>query len=84
MEFLLEAGADPEHRIEGLVWGRGFEWETTLLDLSPISYAQLGLLPQMHRDERHVRDNVLHLQRSARRPLPPMGNVPNAYLHRGS
>jgi hypothetical protein len=82
MELLLQAGADPEARIAGLVWGQGFEWETTLLDLSPIAYAQLGLLPQMHRDERDIRANLRRLLAAAGRPLPPMENVPNRYLRR--
>jgi len=80
---LLAAGARVDVRVAGLVWGRGFEWETTFFDLTPISYAQLGLLPQVHRDERQVRAAIDELLRAAGRPVPPTSNVPNRYLARG-
>ncbi|MGQ0736828.1 MAG: hypothetical protein ACT4QD_24645 [Acidobacteriota bacterium] len=48
--------------------------------MTPISYAQAGLLAQMHRDERHVSENVRLLLTSAGRPVPPLPNVPNRYL----
>lgn len=80
LELLLDAGARPEVRLEGLVWGRGFEWETTLFDVTPLSYAQAGLLPQMHRAERQVYDNVRRLLVAGGRRVPPLENVPNHYL----
>lgn len=79
-ELLLTAGARADHRVAGLTWGRGFEWETTFFDLTPISYAQLGLLPQMHRREVDVVAVVRRLLAAAERPVPAMGNVPNRYL----
>ncbi|MBL8749767.1 MAG: ankyrin repeat domain-containing protein [Planctomycetes bacterium] len=81
--LLLAAGARADVRIAGLVWGRGFEWETTFFDLTPISYAQLGLLPQVHRDERQIRATIDEMLRAAGRPVPPVVNVPNRYLARG-
>ncbi len=80
MRLLLAAGASADVRLAGLTWGRGFEWETTLFDVTPVSYAQAGLLPQMHRDERDVYDNVRALLQAAGRAVPPMANVPNRYL----
>ena len=80
MELLLAAGARTDVRIAGLTWGSGFEWETTLLDLTPIAYAQYGLLPQMHRDERQITDTVRRLLGAAGRPVPAFANVPNRYL----
>jgi ankyrin repeat protein len=80
MRFLLESGARADVRVAGLVWGRGFEWETVLFDLTPISYAQCGLLPQFHRDERQILDNVRHLLQAAGRRPPTFSNVPNRYL----
>jgi ankyrin repeat protein len=59
---LLDAGARSDVHLAGITWGKGFEWETTCFDVTPISYAQLGLLPQMHRSEGDVYANV----RSAR------------------
>lgn len=78
--LLLEAGAAADARVAGLVWGRGFEWETALFDLTPVSYAQLGSLPQMHRDERQIAGTVRLLLAAAGRPVPPLSNVPNRYL----
>ncbi|MEO6597748.1 MAG: ankyrin repeat domain-containing protein [Planctomycetota bacterium] len=80
MRLLLDAGAEPDVPVRGLCWGKGFDWETTLFDVTPISYAQCGLLPQMHRDERQVYENVRLLLAAAGRALPPLGNVPNRYL----
>lgn len=82
MQLLLEAGADVRAHVDGLTWGRGFEWETTFFDLTPLSYAQLGPLPQMHRDERDIADNVRALLAAAGRPVPPLPNVPNQYVAR--
>ena len=78
--LLLEAGAAVDARVAGLVWGRGCEWETVLFDLTPLSYAQLGGLPQMHRDERQIADTVRLLLSAAGRSVPPLANVPNRYL----
>lgn len=84
MRLLLEAGARADIRLAGITWGKGFEWETTCFDVTPISYAQLGLLPQMHRDERDVYANVRTLLKAAGRTVPPLENVPNRYLHPAS
>ena len=70
----------PSGQGAGLVWGRGFDWETTLFDVTPLSYCQFGLLPQMHRREQDIDANVRRLLAAAGRPLPPLGNVPNRYL----
>lgn len=83
MHALLAAGADPGARVPGLVWGRGCEWESTFFDLTPLAYAQLGTLPQMHRDPRHIDGVVRALLAAAGRPVPAMKNVPNRYLTRG-
>ncbi len=80
MRLLLAAGARTDLLLAGITWGRGFDWETTCLDVTPISYAQLGLLPQMHRRETDCCENVKALLLAARRVVPPMDNVPNRYL----
>jgi hypothetical protein len=41
-------------RLAGITWGKGFAWETTFFDGTPVSYAQLGLMPQVRRRERDV------------------------------
>jgi ankyrin repeat protein len=80
MELLLDAGARVDVTVAGLVWGRGYDWETMFFDLTPISYAQLGCLPQMHRQEVDVTANVKRLLAAAGRPVPQLANVPNRYL----
>ena len=78
--LLLAAGARTDVRLPTLVWGRGFDWETTLFDVTPISYCQAGLLPQVHRREVDVYRNLTALLAAAGRPCPAWGNVPNRYL----
>lgn len=80
MKMLLQAGASSEIQLRGITWGQGFEWETTLFDVTPISYAQFGLLPQVHRNESEIYGNIRLLLESAGRTVPPLENVPNRYL----
>jgi hypothetical protein len=81
MRLLLDAGARVDVRLAGITWGKGMDWETTVFDVTPISYAQLGLLPQVHREERDIYDNIRLLLEAAGRPVPPLDNVPNRYLY---
>lgn len=81
---LLEAGARVDARLQGLTWGKGFEWETTLFDVTPLSYAQFGLLPQMHREEGDIYATLRLLLEATGRKVPPLSNVPNRYLARGA
>ncbi len=37
--LLLEAGARSDLRLPGITWGKGFLWETTCFDVTPVSYA---------------------------------------------
>jgi hypothetical protein len=80
LRLLLNVGAKTDVRLAGITWGKGFEWETTCFDVTPISYAQLGLLPQMHRREQEIYDNLKLLLAAAARKVPPLDNVPNRYL----
>jgi hypothetical protein len=80
LQMLLDAGAKSDIAVRGITWGKGFEWETTLFDVTPISYAQFGLLPQVHRAEGDIYDNIKRLLAAAGRPVPPLANVPNRYL----
>ena len=77
---LLDAGARSDVQLRGITWGQGFEWETTFFDVTPISYAQLGLLPQVHRRDSDVYANIKRLLEAAGRSVPPLDNVPNRYL----
>ena len=80
MRLLLEAGAKTDVRVAGLTWGQGYPWETTFFDVSPVSYAQMGLLPQVHRNEHDIYANIAMLIQAAGRAVPPLENVPNRYL----
>jgi ankyrin repeat protein len=72
MKMLLQAGARSDIQVRGITWGKGFEWETTLFDVTPISYAQFGLLPQVHRNESEIYENIRLLIEAAGRTVPPL------------
>lgn len=80
LEMLVEAGADLDVRLKGLVWGSGAEWETLVLDATPLSYAQCGLYPQFHRSEVDVYDNLALLFERRHAAALKIRNVPNRYL----
>jgi ankyrin repeat protein len=80
MRLLLAAGAKADVQLAGIIWGEGYEWETTFFDVTPVAYAQLGLMPQVQRNERDIYSNVRHLLESLGRSIPPLNNVPNRYL----
>lgn len=44
-----------------------------------VADAQMGLLPQVHRQERDIYANIARLL-AASRPVPPFDNIPNKYL----
>lgn len=80
MHMLLEAGATCDIRLDGLDWGKGYPWETTFFDITPISYAQIGLLPQVHRNEIDIYANIQAMIEALGRKVPPLNNIPNRYL----
>ena len=80
MEILVEAGADLSIRLDGVVWAAGFDWETVVYDVTPISYAQCGLYKQFHRAEEAVYRNIEYLYRARHGVSPRIRNVPNKYL----
>lgn len=80
MELLLDAGAHCDIRLDGLEWGKGYAWESVFFDVTPISYAQIGLIPQVHRREADIYENVKKMLQASGRKTPPLDNVPNKYL----
>jgi hypothetical protein len=78
--FLLENKADLTITVKGLIWGKGYEWETFVPAVNPVSYAMMGLLPQFHRKEKTINDVVSLLIKHAYGIDYMPGNVPNAYL----
>ena len=80
LNFLLEKSANLHYTVPGLIWGKGYEWETLIPAVNPISYAMMGLLPQMHRREVEISRIVSLLLRAAYGIDYKSGNVPNKYL----
>ena len=60
---------------------RSCELRTTFFDVTPISYAQMGLMPQVHRRDADIYANIRRLLNASGRGVPPLDNVPNRYLH---
>lgn len=83
MELLVQAGADLDIRLKGLIWGRNQPWETTVLDVSPLSYAQCGLYRQFHRSEQDIFNNLAYLYRHKYGAELHVKNVPNKYMNPG-
>ncbi len=81
LDFLLENKADLGHSVQALVWGQGYPWETLIPAVNPISYAMMGLLPQMHRDPATIAMVVQRLLQVQFGKHIPIRNVPNAYLN---
>lgn len=82
LHFLLRYSADLSVTVRGLLWGRGFEWETFLPAVNPISYAAMGLLPQIHRDPAIISRTISTLLQHAYHIDYTLPNIPNAYIKR--
>jgi hypothetical protein len=80
LHFLLNNSADLSITVKGLIWGKGYEWETFIPAVNPVSYAMMGLLPQMHRKQETVAETVSLLIKHAYGIDYTPTNVPNAYL----
>jgi ankyrin repeat protein len=81
LNFLLHRGADLHQTVPGIIWGKTYEWETFIPSVNPISYAMMGLLPQMHRNEKVISEVVSLLMQHAYGIGYTPVNVPNKYLH---
>jgi ankyrin repeat protein len=79
MHLLLEKNADLKITLPGLIWGKA--WETFIPAVNPINYAMMGLLPQMHRNERTISETVSLLLKRAYGISYISPNVPNKYLN---
>jgi hypothetical protein len=81
MNFLLEHSADLSVTVKGIIWGKGYQWETFIPAVNPISYAMMGLLPQMHRKEQTISETVSVLIKHGFGIHYNHKNVPNKYLN---
>lgn len=80
LQFLLSASANLHITVPGLVWGKGYDWETLIPAVNPVSYAMMGLLPQMHRDEITTSKTVATLLKHAYGINYAAQNIPCKYL----
>ena len=82
LNYLLSLSVDVTYYIKGLIWGNNYPWETLIPAVNPISYAMMGLLPQMHRDEKTITEIVSRLLHAGYGINYQSRNIPNAYLNR--
>ena len=80
LNFLLSRSADLKITIPGLIWGKSYDWETLIPAVNPISYAMMGLLPQMHRNKVTISNVVTTLLQNEYGIDYSPKNVPCAYL----
>jgi hypothetical protein len=81
LDFLLSNSADLSITIKGLIWGKGYDWETFIPAINPSSYAMMGLLPQMHRNEKTIAEIVSKLLKHEFGIDYKSKNIPNKYLN---
>jgi hypothetical protein len=82
LNFLLARSADLKISVPGFVWGKDYDWETFIPAINPISYAMMGLLPQMHRNDRTISKTISLLLKAAYGIDYTEKNIPNAYLNK--
>ncbi len=80
LNFLLSHKANLTFTVKGLIWGKGYPWETFIPAVNPISYTMMGLLPQMHRNEKTIAETVTLLLKHAYGIDYSLKNIPNQYL----
>jgi hypothetical protein len=81
LQYLISQKADLLHTVKGLVWGKGYEWETFIPSVNPISYAMMGLLRQFQRTEAQIYTIVSLLMKAAYGTEYYPYNIPNKYLN---
>jgi hypothetical protein len=80
LKFLISKQADLTTTVTGLIWGKGYEWETFIPSVNPISYAMMGLLRQFQRTENQIYEVVSLLLKASYGIDYSPPNVPNKYL----
>ena len=81
MKFLVSQSADLKITVKGLIWDKGYEWETFIPSVNPISYAMMGLLRQFQRPEQQIYEVVSTLLKANYGIDYFPTNVPNRYLN---
>ena len=80
LDLLLRNGADTAFPVKGLIWGKGYPWETYIPSVDPVSYAMMGLLRQFQRTEMDIYDVVGRLMKARFGTSYIPANIPNKYL----
>src|SRR5450432_764453 len=80
MRYLVSLQADLKLTVKGLVWGKGYEWETFIPSVNPVSYAMMGLLRQFQRKENQIYEVISILMDAAYGIKYMPANIPNKYL----
>lgn len=80
LNLLLQHGADPAYSIKGIIWGKGYAWETYIPSVDPVSYAMMGLLRQFQRKEEDIYEVVGKLMKARYGLDYRPANMPNEYL----
>ena len=80
LKFLLNHKANLDITVKGLIWGKGYDWETYIPSVNPISYAMMGLLRQFQRTEEDIYEVVQLLMKAKYGIEYPPLNIPNKYL----
>lgn len=81
LKFLVSLNADLTLTVKGLVWGKGYNWETFIPSVNPISYAMMGLLRQFQRTEPQIYEVVTILMKAKYGIEYRPSNIPNKYLN---
>lgn len=80
MKYLISLSADLTITVPGLIWGKGYEWETFIPSVNPLSYAMMGLLRQFQRTEKDIYEVVKILLKTAYNIEYEPANITNKYL----
>ena len=80
LKFLVSQNVDLSLTVPGLIWGKGYEWETFIPSVNTISYAMMGLLRQFQRTEQQIYEVVSILLKAKYGIDYLPANVPNKYL----
>ena len=80
LRLLLSHNGNLSITIKGLIWGKGYEWETFIPSVNPISYAMMGLLRQFQRTEPQIYEIVSILLKAKDGTDYSPANIPNKYL----
>lgn len=80
MQLLISKGADLSVTVKGLIWGKGYKWETFIPSVNPVSYAMMGLLRQFQRTEVGIYETIALLLQARYGISYFPANVPNEYL----